>query len=95
MVSLAYTSPVGLKAMRRAANFSVAGFAIVSLAQYTWCQSKRKEEAKGIALAVIGMKKLQEKKQREKEAEEAQAEAERLAEEQRQKQKQKSSWSFW
>ena len=85
--------------MRRAANFSVAGFAITSLVQYTWCESRRKEEAKGMALAVIGMKKLQEKRQREKEAEEAKAEAkaeaERLAEEQRQKQKQKSSWSFW
>jgi Protein of unknown function (DUF3767) len=84
--------------MRRAANIAAAGFAIISLGQYTWCESRRKEEAKGMALAVIGMKKLQEKRQREKEAEEAKkAEAERLAEEQRQKQKQKqkSSWSFW
>lgn len=51
-----------------------------------------------MALAVIGMKKLQEKKRLEKEAEEARtavaaAEAERFADEQRQKRK--SGWSFW
>lgn len=84
--------------MRRAANLAAAGFVVVSLGQYTWCESRRREEAKGMALAVIGMKKLQEKRQREKDAEEAKAaaakaEVERLAEEQRQKQK--SSWSSW
>jgi Protein of unknown function (DUF3767) len=84
--------------MRRAANFAAAGFVIMSMGQYAWCESRRREEAKGMAMAVIGMKKLQEKRQLEKEAEEAKAaagkaEAERLAEEQRQKQK--SGWSFW
>jgi cytochrome c oxidase assembly protein subunit 20 len=85
----------GLKATWRAANFAVAGFAIFSMGQYAWCESRRREEAKGMALAVIGMKKLEEKRRREKETEEARAaaEAERLREEQRQKQK--SSWSFW
>ena len=84
--------------MRVAANFAVAGFAVMSMGQYAWCESRRKEEAKGMALAVIGMKKLQEKKRLEKEAEEARAaaaaaEAERFADEQRQKRK--SGWSFW
>ncbi|KAF7506016.1 hypothetical protein GJ744_012363 [Endocarpon pusillum] len=88
----------GLKSMGRAANFAVAGFVLLSMGQYGWCESRRKEEAKGMAAAVIGMKMLQEKRQREKEAEEAKAvaaaaEAERLKEGQRQKQK--SSWSFW
>jgi Protein of unknown function (DUF3767) len=84
--------------MGRAANLAAAGFAIMSIGQYAWCESRRREEAKGMAMAVIGMKKLQEKKYLEKEAEEAReaaamAEAERLKEEQRQKKK--SSWSFW
>lgn len=84
--------------MRVAANCAVAGFAMMSMGQYAWCESRRKEEAKGMALAVIGMKKLQEKKRLEKEAEEARtavaaAEAERFADEQRQKRK--SGWSFW
>ncbi len=88
----------GLKSMGRAANFAAACFAVMSMGQYAWCESRRREEARGMALAVIGMKKLQEKKQREKEADEAMAtaataEAARLAEEQRPKQK--SSWSFW
>jgi Protein of unknown function (DUF3767) len=84
--------------MGRAANFAAAGFAIMSMGQYAWCESRRKEEAKGMAMAVIGMKKLQEKKRMEKEAEEAKAiaaaaEAKRLAEEKQRKEK--SSWSFW
>lgn len=86
----------GLKATGKAANLATAGFAILSMGQYTWCESRRKEEARGIALAVIGMKKLEEKKQREKQEEEAKvaaAEAEKLAETQRQKQKR--SWGFW
>jgi hypothetical protein len=70
----------------------------MAMGQYAWCESRRREESRGIALAVIGMKKLHDKAQREKEAEEARlaaakAEAERLKEEQRQKLK--STWVFW
>jgi hypothetical protein len=66
------------------------------MGQYAWCESRRKEEARGIALAVIGMKKLEEKRQREKQEEEAKAaaaEAEKVEETQRQKQKR--NWGFW
>ena len=90
----------GLKGIKKATHLAAIGFGFISMGQYAWCESRRKNEAKGIALAVIGMKKLQEKKQREKEADEARAaaiaaaaEAERLREDQRQKQK--NSWTFW
>lgn len=93
IMPIAEKNKSSLKVMRRAANLAAVGFAVMSMGQYAWCESRRKEEAQGMALAIIGMKKLQEKRRLEKEAEEAKAEAERLAEEQRKRQK--SSWSFW
>jgi hypothetical protein len=87
---------VGLKASGRAANLAVTAFTIMSIGQYAWCQSKRKEEARGIAMAVVGMKKLEEKRQRErKEAgpEATTTTAVTVGEEQRNKPKQ--SWKFW
>jgi hypothetical protein len=51
---------------------------------YAWCESRRQEEQKGIAAAVIGMKMLNEKKARERAAEEA---AQKAAEEARVKNK--------
>jgi hypothetical protein len=75
-------------------NWSVAGFSVVASAMYYWCDQRRREEAKGMAMAVVGMKKLHEKKAREKaEAEAAQKAAAAKAEEERLR---KQSWyKFW
>lgn len=51
---------------------------------YAWCDSRRKEEQKGMAAAVMGMKILNEKKAQERAAEEA---AQKAAEEGREKNK--------
>ena len=75
---------IGLSGIGRTTNFAVAGFALTSSGMYYWCDQRRKEEAKGIAMAVAGMKMLHEKKAKEKAAEEAaQAEAAAKAEEER------------
>lgn len=42
---------------------------------YYWCDQRRRQEARNIAIAVQGMKMLHEKKAREKAAEEAAAAA--------------------
>lgn len=69
------------------ANYAVGTFAIASLGMYTWCQSRRREEAKGMALAVAGMKMLHEKKAREEAEEKAKASeaAQKLKEEDKNK----------
>jgi hypothetical protein len=76
----------GLTGMVMTTNLAVAGFAATSMAMHYWCDQRRQEEAKGMALAIAGMKMLNEKKSKEKiEAEEAnKAAAEKLAK--------KSSW---
>jgi hypothetical protein len=52
---------------------------------YAWCESRRKEEQKGIAAAVIGVKVLNEKKARERAA--AEEAAQKATEEARVKNK--------
>jgi hypothetical protein len=76
----------GLTGMVMTTNLAVAGFAATSMAMHYWCDQRRQEEAKGMALAIAGMKMLNEKKSKEKmEVEEAnKAAAEKLAK--------KSSW---
>ena len=64
------TAP-GLTAVGTTANWAVGGFTMAACGMYAWCEARRKEERKGIAAAVIGMKMLNEKKAREKAAEEA------------------------
>ena len=65
-----------------------------ALGMYTWCESRRKEEQKGIKAAVLGMMMLNEKKARERAMEEAaQKAAEKAAEDQRQKDKR--WYRFW
>lgn len=77
---------LGLAAMVMTTNLAVGGFAVTSLAMHYWCDQRRQEEAKGMALAIAGMKMLNEKRSKEKaEAEEAtKAAAEKL--------QKKSSW---
>jgi hypothetical protein len=57
--------------MGTTANWAVGGFSLAAMGMYTWCESRRKDEQKGMAAAVIGMKMLNEKKARERAAEEA------------------------
>ncbi|KAK5056101.1 hypothetical protein LTR84_012654 [Exophiala bonariae] len=61
----------GLKSLGRSANFAVGGFVVTSSAMYYWCDRRRKEEARGMAAAVVGMKMLHEKKAKEQAAKEA------------------------
>jgi hypothetical protein len=61
----------GLTAVGTTANWAVGGFTLAACGMYAWCESRRKEEQKGMAAAVIGMKMLNEKKARERAAEEA------------------------
>ena len=46
-------------------NYAVVSFAVASVGMYTWCENRRREEAKGMAAAVAGMKMLHDKKDRE------------------------------
>jgi hypothetical protein len=77
-------------------NLAVGVFAATGCGMYFWCDQRRKEETRGMAMAVAGMKALNAKKSKEKaEAEAAAAEAARQAEEQ----KKANSWTnkikFW
>jgi hypothetical protein len=76
-------------------NLAVASFTLSAGAMYYWCDSRRREEAKGMAIAVQGMKTLHEKKAREQKAAEESARATaaaKLAEER----KRKEQWyKFW
>ena len=73
-------------------NYAVGAFAITSIGMYTWCTSRQREEMKGMAIAVAGMKMLNEKKLKEKaEEEERQKVREREEDERRQKQ----GWKLW
>lgn len=75
--------------MLSASNWAVAGFALTSMSMYYWCDQRRREEAKGMAAAVAGMKMLNEKKAREKAAA---AEAAKVKIEEPVRQKQSSWW---
>jgi hypothetical protein len=72
-------------------NWAVGGFALTSLSMYYWCDQRRKQEAKGMAAAMIGMKMLQEKQAKEK----AEAEAATLRIQEEEKLKKKQSWWPW
>ena len=72
-------------------NIAVGAFATTSCGLYYWCTKRKSEEAKGMALAVMGMKKLNEKAAREKAERVAAEETVRKAEEERKA----KSWKFW
>lgn len=80
--------------MLTTANFAVGGFVLSASGMYYWCDQRRREEARGMAIAVQGMKMLHEKKAREKAAaEEAARIAAIKADEER---KRKQQWyKFW
>ena len=58
---------LGFRALAKATNITVFSFALISCGHYVWCESQRRKEAQGMALAVVGMRQLQEKKRREEE----------------------------
>ena len=68
------------------ANFAVAGFTLTASGVYYWCDKRRQEEAKGMAMAVVGMKKLHEKRAKEKAAAEEAAKVAKAEEEKRKQQ---------
>ncbi|KIW86858.1 uncharacterized protein Z519_12479 [Cladophialophora bantiana CBS 173.52] len=75
-------------------NLAVAGFALSASGMYYWCDQRRREEARGMAMAVQGMRMLHEKKAREKAAEDAARAA--AAEIEEQEQKRRGQWyKFW
>lgn len=71
--------------MLATSNWAVGGFCATSSAMYYWCERRRIQEAKSMALAVAGMKMLNEKRAREK------AEA-ATAQQAEKEEKKKSSW---
>ncbi|RMZ90888.1 hypothetical protein DV736_g1882, partial [Chaetothyriales sp. CBS 134916] len=82
----------GLSSMLLTTNIAVVAFSATSMAMYKWCRDRQQEEAKNMALALNGMRLLNEKKAREKaEAEEAA----RKAEEERKARPWSSRLKFW
>jgi hypothetical protein len=72
-------------------NFAVGAFGLSSTLMYYWCDQRRRQEATGMAAAMIGMKMLQEKQAKEK----AEAEAAALKMQEEEKLKKKQSWWPW
>ena len=83
----------GLSSVARSANYAVGTFVLAASGMFYWCDRRRKEEAHGMALAVAGMKMLNEKRARERAAEEAAAAA-KTAEEEKAR-KAKSWYKVW
>ena len=86
----------GLSSSLTTSNFAVGGFLVSASAMYYWCDQRRKEEARGMAMAVQGMKMLHEKKAREKEAAEEAARVSAAAKADAEALKRKQQWyKFW
>ena len=82
----------GLGSLLLASNFAVGAFTVTASGMYYWCSKRKNEEARGMAMAMAGMKKLNEKKAREK----AEAEAAlKKAEEERKAQSWTNNLKFW
>lgn len=79
------------------ANYAVGTFAVVGCGMYTWCIRRQKEEAKGIALAVEGMRKLNQKKAKEEAERKAKEEESRLqkAREEEERRRNKTWYKWW
>ncbi|KIX94651.1 uncharacterized protein Z520_09697 [Fonsecaea multimorphosa CBS 102226] len=85
----------GLSSMLITTNLAVAGFALSASGMYYWCDQRRREEARGMALAVQGMRMLHEKKAREKAAEEAARAAAAAAVEEQERKRRAHWYKFW
>ena len=73
-------------------NLAVGSFCVTASGMYYWCTKRKQEEARGMAMAVAGMKLLNEKKAREKAEVEA---ALKKAEEESKAQSWTSKVKFW
>ena len=80
--------------MGKAANWAVGTFCLSAAGMYTFCQARRREEARGMAQAVKLMAEMQIQKQREKEAQEAEA-ARKREEERRKSWTNIRNYKFW
>ncbi|KAK5095817.1 hypothetical protein LTS08_007954 [Lithohypha guttulata] len=86
----------GLRGMMTTGHYAVGVFTLTAGGMYAWCTSRQREEAKGIAMAVAGMRMLHEKKAKEE------AEKKRLLEEERlrklqeeEEQRRNKRWYKW
>lgn len=87
---------VGLSSVAATTNYAVAGFAIAAGGMYYWCDQRRREESRGIAMAMNGMKMLHEKKAREKaEQEAAVAAAAAVAKAEEERKRNQQWYKFW
>lgn len=82
----------GVKGLFWASQFAVGTFTLVAGGMYTWCQHRRKEEAKGMALAVQGMKMLHEKKRKEEEVLRLKTEEEKILKQEEEERQKKRRW---
>lgn len=80
----------GLPKLLRSCNIAVASAVVGAMAQYAWCDQRRREEQKGIALAMQGLKLYNEKRSKEEAAEKLKAVAEEAK--QREEALSKKSW---
>lgn len=82
--------------MMMTTNLAVLAFAGTSCGMFAWCNARRREEARGMAVAVAGMKMLNDKKAKEKDEERRRAEeAERLARELEEEKRRNKRWYKW
>lgn len=77
----------GLSSILVTSNYAVGAFAVSASAMYYWCTQRQKEEAKGMAAAVAGMKMLNEKAARERARDEAAEAARQKAQEEERRNK--------
>ncbi|KAJ9609358.1 hypothetical protein H2200_005685 [Cladophialophora chaetospira] len=86
----------GLSSISTTANFAVVGFTLSASGMYYWCDRRRKEEARGMAMAVQGMKMLHEKRAREKAASEETARVAAASKAEEEARRRKEQWyKFW
>lgn len=84
---------IGLRRIHYTTSYSVGTFAVTACGMKVWGDRRQREEAKGIAAAVTGMKMLHEKRDREaKEKKMKEEEDKRRREEEERKRK---SWKWW
>lgn len=86
----------GVSGLARSGNWAVGAFASTAIGLHIWCDMRRKEEAKGIAAAVTGMKMLHEKKAKEEvERKRLLAEEERRRLEEEEERRRNKRWYKW
>lgn len=78
-------------------NIAVGAFAATALGMYTWCTKRQREEARGMAAAVAGMKMLHERRAKEKQIADdaAAAVAAKQKQEEEERRKNKSWYKVW